>query len=81
MFQNVRMRFIQTCATPYLLTTQAVDSGTLCISQIAGTSTSAGNGLGITGNPNAIPPTNSVYANNTTAIGNLASTFAQVRMS
>jgi hypothetical protein len=57
------MRFIQTCATPFLTSTTTVDSGTLCISQASGTSNSAANALTITGNPNAIPPTNSVFSN------------------
>ncbi len=75
------MRFIQTCATPYLLTTTAVDSGTICINQFTGTSTSAGNALTVGGNTLLAPPTNTTFTNVTGTVPNPSAEYAQVRMS
>jgi hypothetical protein len=65
------MRFIQTCATPYILTTATQDSGTLCIQQSQGSTTGS---LAFNSNTgaNAIPPVANVNAGSVVGTGLIA---------
>ena len=65
------MRFIQTCATPFILTTATQDSGTLTIQQSQGSTTGS---LAFDSNTgaNAIPPTNNVNAASAVGTGLIA---------
>jgi hypothetical protein len=65
------MRFIQTCATPFILTTAAQDSGTLCIQQSQGSTTASLNFNSNLG-ANALPPTTNVNAAVATGRGLIA---------